>query len=248
MRGSQTYPFSLAAGGSIPILCNGSYFKLITCTGAIEVTGDKFGRTGNILAGQGLRGAEFNRLTITDKSGAPNIGVIFVADEDFVDDRITGEVSVIDGEKARSLAAGVLSAGGVQNATAGNLSSVQLWNPSTTKNLILRTLSHGTGAASLTRVYGAAVALANDITAISASNLLIGGGIGVAQIRAAANIAVMPGFANNLIASIYSSGLVNVPHPMKGSIVIQPNKGVTLTAGVVNVDLIANLEWFEENV
>ena len=54
-----------------------------------------------LYAGQGQR-KEFQRLTVTDKSGAANVVLIIVADDDFIDDRITGEVSVIDGSKART--------------------------------------------------------------------------------------------------------------------------------------------------
>src|SRR5207253_5023923 len=96
---------------SFPQLAIGSYFKVLSATGTFEVTGDAFGQLGALLPGQGLRLEEgqFTRLTFRDTSGAPNLLYVLVAGDGFIDDRITGEVSVIDGEKARTLAGGMFA-------------------------------------------------------------------------------------------------------------------------------------------
>ena len=130
IKPAKIYPFTLRAGESIPLLVQGSFWKVLSATGQVEVTGDSFGSIDAVMPGQGMRGYLFQRLVIRDSSGAANVVRLLIADEQFIDDRITGEVAVIDGNKARSIAGGAMTwrlSARTANAAMRPLS--QVWNP-----------------------------------------------------------------------------------------------------------------------
>jgi uncharacterized protein YegP (UPF0339 family) len=87
-RAAQIYDFALAAGETQVILTEGSYYKIASATGAINVRRSNGSMLAGLMPGQGERDQDFNKLTITDASGAPNVGRIIVADRTFVDDRL----------------------------------------------------------------------------------------------------------------------------------------------------------------
>lgn len=90
----QIYDFAMAAGGSFPLPVAGSYFRILTTTGDVDVIGDTFGRLGPINRGQGLADKQYGRLTIQDRSGAPNSGTILVSDANFIDQTLYGSISL----------------------------------------------------------------------------------------------------------------------------------------------------------
>lgn len=90
MKSVTNYPFNLSAGQSINISAVGDYFRVQSATGAIDVTIDGVGTLPDLLNGQGIKNIPFNRLTIKDKSGAANAGVIMVAFDEFIDNRTYG--------------------------------------------------------------------------------------------------------------------------------------------------------------
>lgn len=137
MKSSKAYDFSLTAGGAFVLPVSGSYFRILTATGAIEVRGN-FGSV-PVLQGQGLKDQDFSSLTLIDKSGSANIGTIYVSDGSFVDDRITGEVSVIDGGKSRSISGAAFFMAGNITTTGATQPALQLFNPATSgKNISVK--------------------------------------------------------------------------------------------------------------
>lgn len=86
----QAYDFTLTAGGSQAILAGGEYFRILSATGALDVTVEGKGTMPDLLAGQAIKGLPFQRLVLRDKSGAPNTGFILVASSEFVDNRMFG--------------------------------------------------------------------------------------------------------------------------------------------------------------
>lgn len=86
--------FSMSANGSFQLPVEGSYFRILTCTGNVAVIGDTFGKLGPINRGQGLENTEFRRLTIQDTSGLSNSGTILVSEANFIDQTLNGAVSV----------------------------------------------------------------------------------------------------------------------------------------------------------
>lgn len=136
---AQAYDFVLSAGGSQQLAVVGSSLKLLSSFGKVCVKTDT-GAVVTIEPGQGIRNFPFGKLTIIDKSGALNRGLILVADADMIDDRVTGEVSVIDGGRARTLAGTAFIASGFRSADSGLHPVVEIWNPSLVKSVTIKSM------------------------------------------------------------------------------------------------------------
>jgi hypothetical protein len=128
-RSAKIYDFTIQPGGSFTLLVEGSFYRIQSSTGALEVRRDGGSGVGPIYAGQGEREEEFKRLTIVDKSGAINRGFICVSDGSFVDDRVTGSVEVIDGGKNRVNSGVAFVLSGAVTGAAGISPTLTLWNP-----------------------------------------------------------------------------------------------------------------------
>lgn len=242
-RAAQIYDFTLAAGASVEILAEGSYYRILSATGALEVKRDGGSRLAPLYPGQGERD-EFKRITIRDLSGAANSGFIIVADGSFIDDRITGEVSVIDGEKTRSLAGLNITANIGCAAVAAQYAHVQLWNPSTDKNLIVSQVDLMSAANTGVVLTWMTSALAN-LTAGGVNNKKLSASGGIAQVRYQNNAAALTG---NLGKSFYLTALSMVAYPLRGPYVVPPGYGLTAIAQTLNVNLLANFDVTEEAI
>lgn len=97
----KVYDFTLTAGGSFRLPAAGGYFRIMTSTGAVDVTVEGVGTLPGLLAGQALKNVNFPALLLRDASGAPNSGTILVASSEFQDNRLNGTVDL----SATSLAA-----------------------------------------------------------------------------------------------------------------------------------------------
>lgn len=243
----RIYDFTLTAGGSMPLLVQGDYMRIMSATGAVEVLTDNY-RIGPIMAGQGQAKSPFTRLTITDRSGAANVGYVLVADSDFIDNRINGEVSVIDGEKSRTLAGGMFAAAPFCGAVAANYSNVQLWNPAGSgKNLIVGALDFATPVATSVQVFMTATQLVNASLNIPA-NKKSGAAAPIALVRYEAKAAPDP-FLLGVLRGDYTPANSPVNWVPKGAFVVMPGYGLTVTSvSTANMTLTANFEWFEELV
>lgn len=94
MKQLQLYDFNLAAGESMNLPVQGAYVRVISCTGNINIIADTFGKLGPISRGQGLEKSTYNRLTIQDASGAPNVGTILVSESNFIDQTLYGSIAL----------------------------------------------------------------------------------------------------------------------------------------------------------
>ena len=161
---------------------------------------------------------------------------------------VMGNVAVIDGEKARTLAGGMYAGAGIQAGLAANVSAVQLWNPlASGKNIIVSTMSMGSSSASGAQVYTGATMYATDLTAGRAGSKLVGGAAGVAQLRAD-YAAAPPAYANSLLRSVNILANTEFVWNVRGAIVVPPGKSINVISTVVNTQLVCNFEWFEETV
>lgn len=123
------YDFTLVANGGQAMDVKGRFVKYRSGVGAIRV---KFTSGGyvDLLPGQGVWNIEFNGLTIQDRSGNNNYGSLLAGDFDFRDERISGDVSVIDGGKNRTLAnLSFISNADAANPPAGSYAYTGLFNP-----------------------------------------------------------------------------------------------------------------------
>lgn len=242
MKNTKFYDFTLTAGGSFNLNVAGSFFRIISCTGVIEVQADA-GTLGPLNSGQGFRNAPYTRLTLVDKSGSPNKGVVIVADSDFVDDRISGEVSVIDGGKSRTVAGSTFMSGFYSAAVAGQLSYVGCFNAAGSgRNVFveqvqtsLLTAGNGIYFRRLNAVTGVlvnAMKAKNQAAADSAVSSLYNG----------ANAALL---GTSLTFQHVTAGLPNI---LKFSepVMLPPGYGLYAQGGAVNVELAAVFECYEE--
>lgn len=90
----QVFPLTLAANESRQILFTGTYFKIISASGAVDVTIEGQGTLPNLTSGRGLKDTAFSRLLVTDKTGAPNTLQLFCATEEYVDQTFSGTVAL----------------------------------------------------------------------------------------------------------------------------------------------------------
>lgn len=238
VKPSKIYPFALGALESLPLMVQGSYFKILSSTGMVDVTGDTFGTVEAMLAGQGLRGQDFRRLVIRDRSGSGNVVRLLVSDDQFVDDRISGEVSVIDALRARAASGAAFVNSSALGAGAGVFAKLQLWNPAGSgQRLVLSSVANdGTTSVSV------AAGNAPDGTAFNGSivlSKLTGGAAGVAQIR-----------SDNPASYVTPDGLRLNPGQFKFNepFVIAPGFGVSFVATVSATTIRMTLEWSEERI
>jgi len=244
-RSAKIYDFTIPANGSFTLLVEGSYYRILSSSGALEVKRDGGSGVGPIYAGQGERDEEFKRITLVDKTGAINSGYIIISDGTFVDDRITGEVSVIDGGKARTLSNAAFAGTSGAAAVAANIPSVGLWNPAGSgKNAIIETILLSSTTTQVVRWGSATVAIGTIFTGYPAKK--VGGTQAVSQITSG-NLAGFPTgwqyYGNiNLLA--------NTPlmWAFKEPIVVPPGFAFGAQGGTLNTDMQVNLEFFEEPI
>jgi hypothetical protein len=140
------YDLNLLANQSQRVEATGTFFKYKSGTGLIRV----YHGSGyiDLIPGQGMRGVHFNGLSVKDLSGANNPGVLLAGAFDFLDDNVTGEITVTD--SGRSMVGKGIAYIGIQfngdpypaawPATA--LQAALLTNPAGSgKNLVVHKLS-----------------------------------------------------------------------------------------------------------
>lgn len=249
MSDMQRYPFNLAANESITLPVQGTRCIVKQSRGTVEVRGVLDGggvvRLSGLQDGQGFSGKQFKSLLITDTSGLDNDGYIIVSDESFIDNRISGDVSIINGEKARSIAGGRFFAAAYV-FSAGDYPNAQLWNPSTTKNLIVTRIDFNGNLAGTYVLMGSDTALTTNT--VNEANAKIGAAAGIAQVRTESTAATLSGVS---LLKFFNLGSLQVA-PMdltSAPIVIPPGYGVAIgMQAKTNALLCANFEWFEEAV
>lgn len=247
MKPTKIYQFTVPAFGSFPLLISGDYFKIIAATGALNVRGDSFGTIDGILPGQGLSGTPFQRLEVVDTTGSANLVKLLVADEAFVDDRITGEVSVIDGARARTSALMAFAGTMPVLNVAAQYSQAQLWNPpGSGKRLVVNAVAAGSSAAC--NVYLAADSAQMATAGSSPANKKLGGAAGIALIRKTNLGTIQPASVlvtlNTLTTGV---GVTTVWKPTE-PVVVEPGFGLSVSQDQVNLILTASFEWFEESI
>lgn len=244
-RAAQIYDFSLPANGARELLVEGSYYRILSATGAVEVRRNGGSALGPIYAGQGER-AEFNRLTLIDKSGSNNNGFVIVADDTFIDDRVSGEVSVIDGGKARTTANLSFLGRLYRAGLAGNYVHVQLWNPSTTRNLIVQQFIASASVASTVHVLSASAALATLNTPAAPAAKLTGGTDSVSESRYSHAVAIVAGLKQ--LGMYQVPAVQSIPFRFTEPLVIAPGFGLIWACGTLGADLLIGADFYEETV
>jgi hypothetical protein len=248
MIAAKIYPITIPANGSFVLPAPADYFKVLSATGAFKVRGDSFGEMGALLAGQGLRGVPFQRLDFIDTSGASNELQVLVAGADFVDDRVTGEVSVIDGGKARTRSNTAMTAQIYCGAVAGQYAHCQLWNPADSgKNAFIEQLFLNGAAAQGVSVLSHNAALSTAAGTPRPQSKKVGGAqSALFNYKQNAAAAIPTGQVLGLFAAPANQTILL---PFREPFMLPPGQGiVAYVNSVQNTDLNAVFEFFEEAV
>ena len=246
MRSFKIYDFTLSAGGSMPLLVEGGYFKIYSCTGVLSVSIDGGSSIGPINTGQGMK-TEFKRLTIVDQSGAANVGKIIVASNEFVDGRISGEVSVIDGGKARTLAGLAFSGSLFCGAVAAQYAHIQLWNPSTTKNAIIEQVLMSSSSAISATIRGHNASLSTPCTQANPAAKKIGGIDSVMQQFQQNSASVIP--TGKVLGVLSLTAGTQAIYKLAEPVIVPPSQGLCMyVSTIVNTDLQCVFELYEDPV
>lgn len=234
---ARIYDFRLTAGGSFPLLVEGEYVRVMSSTGPIEIQADNYD-LGPLSAGQGMEGSDFRRLLIVDKSGSPNIGTVLVASSGFIDQRINGEVSVIDGGKARTRAGNAYLGYVLRGAGASN-AHVQLWNPvGSGRVFVVEKVTSGVDAGNVNfGFYNAKLTTAYGV----GKNKLSGGADSVGEL---ATLDSGPGFT--VIGGFTPPVGVSLVYPLSEPLVVVPGQGLVFVANTSAKGISVLFEYFEE--
>jgi hypothetical protein len=87
------YDLNLAPGAAQRIEASGRFFKYVSGQGKIRVTTSSGGQI-DLMPGQGVWGVDFNGLSVQDRTGTGNVGVLVAGAFEFRDDTVNGAVSV----------------------------------------------------------------------------------------------------------------------------------------------------------
>lgn len=242
-RAAQIYTFTLAANASQVILNENGFYKILSATGTVRVNRESGTSLATMIAGYG-ESEEFKRLTVTDTSGAQNTVTVLVADRSFVDSRVYGEVSVIDGAKARTLNNSAQMSSVGLGAVAGQYATHQLWNPAGSgKNVIIEAYSVSCQSASL--VY---VGFYNtQLTALTNVSSKLNPGVnGVAVRKYDQSVTLIA--ALTVLKAYYVPALGTVTDRFTSPLILPPNTGMILSNRSIGLDLQGGFEHYEENI
>lgn len=241
-RAAAIYDFTLTANGTFVLPVEGTYYRIRSATGSVQVKRDD-GSMLQLEVGQGECNQLFKRLTIVDMSGAANSGTIIVADNNFVDERISGEVATINGGTVRTLANIAFYGGSQINGSPGLISHVQLWNPAGSgKLLCVESMTVGGGSAGHLTFVRHTVAASTLVRSPASKNT--GSAASVSQIRTEQNAAILQTevYFNNLGLS-YANLLYQFANP----IVVPPGHGIAAVNGSANNAIAAAFDFYERD-
>lgn len=253
----QIFDITIPANSSRPLEAHGTYFYYYSGSAGgadptITLKEDTGGSSIVLKPGQAFRLPDSSRPAVrwyvaNYANAGTIVGLVVIGSGRIDDNRVTGSVEVIDNNKSRTIAGAAFVGSPGVTALAANFSVAQLWNPSATKNLIVKQIQASSGTATGYTIFGNNVALTTDVTATRMGSKKIGSANGVAQVRTQ-QFPAAPGNPYGLLLSSLTQALtVNVWTPTQEPIVIPPLTGLCVANGTQSADLVASFEWIEED-
>lgn len=250
----QLYDISIAPNVTRQLDAPGSYFYYYAgsaggADSTITLRGVSSGLRLILKPGQAFRlpsgDVETSWILTNYANTATIIGTVLVGDGDITDNRVTGSVEVVDGEKARTLAGGMYSAAITGSPVAGQYPFVQLWNPAGSgKNLIVTQLSLNSTSDVGINVMFENAARPTDQTSYQLLNKKSGSALGVGLVKVGNS--ATPG-ATAMLTAFVKTNTVS-PWPIKGAVIVTPGYGLTAWASTLGTLITMNAEFFEENI
>lgn len=234
----------LAANTPVNFYKQGNFFRLHTAAYPVDVvlTGasQRYEYTGMEAGISDEPDGGFQRIELVS-SLAQTIKII-VGQGSLSVDQITGSVQVINGELTRVLTGNAYMDFAQQAAVAGQLSHAQLWNPAGSgKNLILSKLSvlpTAVGSVAFGRTN-----VAHGTLIGNGSSKLLGGAAGTGQLRTTTSAASLLTIMGNFGIGVATT---HAEFPLTEPVIIPPGWGFGFSFGVVNVQITATFQWFEQ--
>lgn len=241
----QDYDITVAVGQSRQLDAPGEYFyyNAGSAGGAdstIYMRGLSSGLRIKLKPGQGFRlpkGTSETSWVITNFAGAATIvGFVTVGDGEITDNRISGDVSIIDTARNTVLSNSAFRSNAYQGPIAGQYSHAGVWNPSTsTKNIAVQwvTLSASAACSIYQRKINAAI---GGWSLVTSENLnFYQASTQQHEVRTFTNAAAQ-GAQANIGTRNFTSGTVDIP-VSKFPIVLKPGTGYLLQCDTLNIAL-----------
>lgn len=244
---------AFAAGEVKTFLIQGEYVEILEAAYPVDVammdrSGAQLSTMRNAEASYFSRPGKYEVIQVT--SSAAQTVRLFVGSGDAGTRRTSGDVSVIDGEKSRTIGGGSYAGTPSAASDPANYGNVQLWNPAGSgKNLIVTQCGITAILTGSTAVYlfFSAIELITDLTASKASSKKSGGLIGSAKVKTQLRTAseTLP---NGSLFSLSAKDSLQSNWPLKGPLVVTPGYGLNSSALTLSTQIQANFEWFEEAI
>lgn len=243
----QQYDLNIPVGGSQAIDVAGDRVQFLSATdpfAVIEVRPNFAQGNITLKPGQGMRFSEqVQRWVVFNKGTVALTGMMLIGTGDFIDQRISGTVDVIDGGKARTLGNVAFAGFTYQGAVAAQCGRVQLWNPAGSgKNVVVEqvlTLAGGVATACHIKLNTAALTTLDQVGQSKKS----GGTASVMELRR--DSTATPSAAPMLLAAGMPASQLTPYKPVE-PVVLIPGYGLLIYGTVVNTDIGASFEWYED--
>lgn len=235
----------LAANDQWKLGIGGDFVRLAQCDWPVTVRlykgNREIGAMANMLAGDYVRDVDFDAVRVDNGASGQTV-TVQIAGGGVGSDRVLGEVSVIDGGKSRTLAGLSFLANGYVAASVGNYSHVQLWNPTATKNLVVKQLFFSEPANGIFNIKAHNAALLTLFNNPLPKKM--GAAVSSAEVRtqaAAAAIGVAAMMSGNILAS--ATLKIEFQEPL----IIPPGWGLVFH-GNVNEQVNVAIDFYEDPV
>lgn len=244
MLAARNYDLTIPGNGTRQLEAVGSYVKILSATGQVRIIADT-GPQLDALPGQGLRNVPFNRLQFQDLTGSGNNILVLVGSSEMVDDRITGEVTVIDSGRARSLANQAFMSAITQAGAGAVATFAQVWNSSTTKNVLVKQMTVSCNVAGPVDLYNYTATLTTLGTSPRGKKLATNS---VTTQSRSQQFAGVPAAAGNVYGRYFLAANTPLQIVFSEPFVLPPSTGLGFSNPAVSVDLSMITEFTEEAV
>lgn len=240
------YDFNLSAGGGQTIDVRGSFFKYKSGLGLLRMKTNRGGSI-DLMPGESVYDVDFESLTVQDKSGAANAGVLLIGKYDFRSDNLSGTVSLTDGGKAATMAETCFIGTQKSGTVAASYNAVNLHNPAASGvNVILESveLINPSGAIFTACMYDNAFVPPFSAVAYGAMNKKTGRPDAKANLTAE-NSAALNVFYSRIITRVPAAGSKIV---FEEPIILTPGRGLGFYVPVLAAELWVTYEFREDPI
>jgi hypothetical protein len=94
LQSLKVYTYTIPANQSVIIPAQNNHFFILAATGNVGIWGDTFGQFDGLTQGQGMNNCPFNKLILSDQSGASNTVKLLIAPGEFTNQILQSLVSI----------------------------------------------------------------------------------------------------------------------------------------------------------